>query len=279
MACTEARAEINKTMLRALPGQCQLCFSARYTMICCKTSEWQLKAKAFVVLATHSWQSESHWSQERNTSVFHWVCFTFRMAASPPRPTYHSWIWGSPMTQLHAGREEREKEQEVGGDLSQSPLSYLLHRTRSTWWTPRTPSHTARRNPAGHRRAHLSRLGWTQEFPHCMGLHNRHAGMLAWALHTHQQAGQPRTERKTGAPGTWLFAPGSPHHRWLCRPTRPLGWTCSQQANKRTGWEAPGRRPWGLWGAASHLPPLPRTVPGVLRAPPPCPVMVLQFSS
>ena len=86
--------------------------------------------------------------------------------------------------------------------------------------------------------------------------------MPAWALHIRQRAGRPRTERKTGAPGTGLFAPGSPHHRWPCRPTRPLGWTCSPQADKRTGWEAPSRRPWVPGGSASHLPPWPSAVPG-----------------
>lgn len=194
------------------------------------------------------------------------------LPAPPPAP-HPSWTRSSHVTQSLAGRAEKGKRQEDGGALGQKPPPYLLRMTRSTWWSLRIPSRTARPNPAGPQTGRPSLRGSTREHPPDTVPHNRHAGMPAWALHIRQQASQPPTERKTAAPGTSRFAPGSPHRRWPCRPTRIRGWTCSRQANKRIGWEAPGGGARGLRSPASHLSPGPALSRNGLRALLPCPAM------
>lgn len=113
-----------------------------------------------------------------------------------------------------------------------------------------------------------------------MVLRNRGAGTLAWVLHIRQRAGRPRTERKTGAPGTWLCT-WVPTPQVTVQADQASGMNL-QSASKQRGQDekpqAGDRR-----HREGHIPPA-TGAQGRLRmcsrALPPCPVLcwVLQWS-
>lgn len=112
--------------LRVLPGQCQLCFSVRYTRIYRKTSEWQQKVKALIVLVTHSLRATQ---AQRETHL----CFTqyaLHLERLPPllplliilgieAVTWHSYM---------QGERTQKKERKMARIWARTPLL-----TSSTW--------------------------------------------------------------------------------------------------------------------------------------------------
>lgn len=128
--------------------------------------------------------------------MFHSVCFRFRNGFLLLRLLGLETITGHSCPQ----REMLQERQEGGNDLRPSP-SYLLHRDSEHLVKPSySQSELVKVLQATQEAICPSRL--SSGVSRGMVLRNRGAGTLAWVLHIRQRAGRPRTERKTGAPGT-----------------------------------------------------------------------------